>query len=107
VAVVAPEPVAAVGSVPRTARPAEVVAVQSSGKSPATGSGPEPKGRLARRRAAKLAERRAAAEAAAAAREERLSRRAKELDKREKEHVDWVQNLVNLPADPTLTTRQR
>jgi hypothetical protein len=29
------------------------------------------------------------------------------MGKREREHVDWVQRLVNMPADPTLTTREK
>ena len=78
---------------PRTARPAEVVAVEAL-----------PKGRRARRRAAKLAAERAAAE-------ERLMRQiereATTMNKREREHVDWVKHLVSLPNDPTLTTRQK
>jgi hypothetical protein len=40
------------------------------------------------------------AERLAAAPGERLSRR-------EREHVKWMENLLNTPADPTLTTRRR
>jgi hypothetical protein len=66
---------------------------------------PEPKGRRARKRAAKLAAERAEEQA----RLEKLRERdAKVLaGKREREHVDWVQHLISLPNDPTLTTRQK
>ena len=63
-----------------------------------------PKGRRANRRAAKLAAERAAAD-------ERLTRQIEReaitMNKREREHVDWVKHLVSLPNDPTLTTRQK
>jgi hypothetical protein len=110
---VVPKPVVAAADVPRTAKPAEVVAVSVASKGT--------RGRRAQRRAAKLAEKVAAEEAALAARQARLRRRSEkamgvgeelgdaeqELNKREKEHVDWVQHLISLPNDPTLTTRNK
>lgn len=86
---------------PRTARPAEVVAVQPSSR---LADVELPRGWRARRRAAKLAAERAA-------QEERLARQrerdAESLGKREREHVAWVERLVSMPADPTLESRQK
>jgi len=88
---------------PRTARPAEVVAVSSSRQAPA--AEPErPMTRRERRRAAKLA----AEQAEERARLERqLERDAEKMGQGEREHVDWVKELVNVPVDPTLTTRRK
>jgi len=88
---------------PRTTRPVEVVAVEASRPAP-DGGAPTPKGRLARRRAAKRAAERAEAEAQL---RRLMEREATTMNKREREHVDWVKHLVSLPDDPTLTTRQK
>jgi hypothetical protein len=29
------------------------------------------------------------------------------LSRREREHVKWMENLLNTPPDPTLTTRRK
>jgi hypothetical protein len=29
------------------------------------------------------------------------------MSRREREHVKWMENLLNTPPDPTLTTRRR
>jgi hypothetical protein len=63
-----------------------------------------PKGRLARRRAERLAAERAEQQARLAA---QLERDETTMGKREREHVAWVQRLVEMPADPTLTTRDK
>jgi hypothetical protein len=88
---------------PRTVRPAEVVAVKATKPSPAAEPAP-PKGRRARRRAAKLAAIRAEEEARLAKQRERD---AKAMDSREREHVEWLQRLSSLPDDPTLVTRKK
>lgn len=88
---------------PRTARPAQVVSVQPTRPSPDAEPG-LPKGRRARRRAAKLAAARAEEEARLA---RQLEQEEKAMGKREREHVDWVKRLTNIPADPTLTSRQK
>jgi hypothetical protein len=91
------------GDLPRTSRPAEVVAVEATRPSPAAEPG-EIRGRRARRRAAKLARERAEWEA----REAKLREEdARTMGKREREHVDWVERLVSLPDDPSLITRQK
>jgi hypothetical protein len=96
-------PAVAEGGLPRTARPAEVVAVRSSRKS--TPSEPERAlSRRERRRAAKLAAEQAEEQARL---ERQLERDAKTMGRREQEHVDWVKDLVNVPVDPTLTSRQK
>jgi hypothetical protein len=101
-----PQPVAAAESVvPRTAKPAQVVAVEAS--QPSVAPAVQPTGRRAKRRAAREAERVAAEQTAIAARDARRDRRAPALDKRELEHVDWVQHLISLPNDPTLTSRDK
>jgi hypothetical protein len=99
--------VVAAKSVPRTAKPAEVVAAELSPPSPAAEPTVQRTSRRAKRRAAREAERVAAEQAAIAAREARLDRRAPALDKREREHVDWVKHLVSLPNDPTLASREK
>jgi hypothetical protein len=99
---VRPEPVrpSATADLPRTARPAEVVHTSRSSPEPSD----LPKGRRARKRAAKLAAERAELE-------ERLERQrerdSQSMGKREREHVAWVQRLVNMPTDPTLETRKK
>jgi hypothetical protein len=97
---VRPEPVRrksnAPEDLPRTARPAEVVAVHTS-RTPTPAD--LPKGRRARRRAEKLAAERAE-------QEERLARQrerdAASMGKREREHIAWVKRLTDMPADPSL-----
>jgi hypothetical protein len=88
---------------PRTTRPAEVVAVQATKPSPAAEPA-LPKGRRARRRALKLAAIRAEEEARLAKQRERD---AKAMGSREREHVEWLQRLSTLPDDPTLVTRKK
>jgi hypothetical protein len=105
---VQPEPVraetAATGEVlPRTARPAQVVAVQASKPSSAAESTVK-MGRRAKRRAARLAAERAAEEERLARQREREE---KTMGRREREHVEWFQRLSALPDDPTLTTRKK
>ncbi len=86
---------------PAPAKPSTTAAPAQSAPAADTGM---PKGRRARRRAAKIA----------AMVAEEQARRAKQLEldektmgKREREHVDWVKHLTSIPADPTLTTRQK
>jgi hypothetical protein len=104
---VQPEPVTASSSsevnLPRTTRPAQVVAVKPSRPSP-DAEPALPKGRRARRRAAKLAAERAEQEERIARQRERD---AQSLGKREREHIAWLENLTSMPADPTLTTRKK
>jgi hypothetical protein len=104
---VQPEPVrteqVSEARLPRTIRPAEVVAVQATKPSPAAEPA-LPKGRRARRRAQKLAAIRAEEEARLAKQRERD---AKTMGSREREHVEWLQRLSNLPDDPTLVTRKK
>jgi hypothetical protein len=103
VASAAVTPQSADPGLPRTARPAEVVAVRSSRQTPRE-EPDRPLSRRERRRAAKIA----AEQAEEQARMERqMERDAKTMGKREREHVDWVKELVNVPVDPTLTTRQK
>jgi len=60
--------------------------------------------RRARRRAAKLA----AAQAEEAARlAKQMAEEEKSIGKREREHIDWVKHLTEVPVDPTLLTRQK
>lgn len=97
------EPAATEDGLPRTVRPAEVVAVAPS-KPSAAAEPAMPTGRRAKRRAAKLAAERAEEE-------ERLARQrerdAKTMGSREREHVEWLQRLSALPDDPTLVTRKK
>jgi protein subunit release factor B len=60
--------------------------------------------RRERRRAAKLAAARAE-EAARLAKQ--MAEEEKSIDKREREHIDWVKHLTSVPVDPTLLTRQK
>ena len=105
--VVRPEPLGPEPSpeetLPRTARPAQVVAVEPS--RPSADAEPErPMSRRERRRAAKLAAARAE-EAARLAKQ--MAEEEKSIDKREREHIDWVKHLTSVPVDPTLLTRQK
>ena len=105
--VVRPEPLGPDPSppetLPRTARPAQVIAVEPSRPSP--DAEPErPMSRRERRRAAKLAAARAE-EAARLAKQ--MAEEEKSIGKREREHIDWVKHLTEVPVDPTLLTRQK
>jgi hypothetical protein len=105
--VVRPEPLGPEPSpeetLPRTARPAQVVAVEPSRPSP--DAEPErPMSRRERRRAAKLA---AARAEEAARRAKQMAEEEKSIGKREREHIDWVKHLTSVPVDPTLLTRQK
>jgi hypothetical protein len=103
----------------RPARTAGTAATARAARTAATVAAPAPAvpaQRKARKSAApsrKSAARKAAAPAevpavapAAQPVERRLATEAERMSRREREHVKWMENLLNTPADPTLTTRR-